>query len=83
MVAGAQGLDLVMLIVAADDGVMPQTSDVAVCEFLGLQRGLIVMTKADLVDDEMRALVEEDIRLSVAGTFLEDAPLIATRRSRV
>lgn len=77
MVAGASGLDAVMLVVAADDGVMPQTTEhLRVCELLGVQRGLIVINKADLVDAEMIALVKEDVRQLVDGTFLQQAKIV-------
>jgi selenocysteine-specific elongation factor len=78
MVAGASGLDLVMLVVAADEGVMPQTREHwAVCELLGVERGLVVLTKADLVDEEMLALAEEDVRDLLAGGPLAQAPIVA------
>src|ERR1044071_9025061 len=73
MVAGATGLDLVCLVVAADEGVMPQTREhLDICDLLGVRRGLIVLTKRDLVDDEWLQLVTADIRAAVAGTFLEN-----------
>jgi len=78
MVAGATGLDLVCLVVAADEGVMPQTREhLDICELLGVRRGLIVLTKRDLVDDEWLAMVSADVRAAVAGTFLAAAPLLA------
>jgi selenocysteine-specific elongation factor len=78
MVAGATGLDLVCLVVAADEGVMPQTHEhLDICELLGVRRGLIVLTKRDLVDDEWLAMVSSDVRTAVAGTFLEAAPIVA------
>jgi selenocysteine-specific elongation factor len=78
MVAGATGLDLVCLVVAADEGVMPQTREhLDICELLGVRRGLIVLTKRDLVDDEWLAMVSADVRAQVAGTFLADAPIVA------
>jgi selenocysteine-specific elongation factor len=77
MVAGATGIDLVMLVVAADDGVMPQTREhLAIMDMLGVRRGLIVLNKIDLVDEEMVDLAEEDVRDATAGTFLEGAPLV-------
>ncbi len=77
MVAGASGIDVVMLVVAADDGVMPQTIEhVQIVRMLGVKRGVIVMNKVDLVDDDKRAYVEAEIRDCVAGTFLESAPII-------
>ncbi|MGH9887250.1 MAG: selenocysteine-specific translation elongation factor, partial [bacterium] len=78
MVAGATGLDLVCLVVAADEGVMPQTREhLDICELLGVRRGLIVLTKRDLVDDEWLTMVTADVRAAVAGTFLEGAPAVA------
>jgi len=77
MVAGATGLDLVCLVIAADEGVMPQTREhLDICELLGVRRGLIVLTKRDLVDDDWFQLVTADIRAAVAGTFLAEAPMI-------
>jgi selenocysteine-specific elongation factor len=78
MVAGATGLDLVCLVVAADEGVMPQTREhLEICELLGVRRGLIVLTKRDLVDDEWLAMVSAEVRDTVAGTFLAAAPIVA------
>lgn len=77
MVAGASGIDVVMLVVAADDAVMPQTREhLAIMELLGVERGLVALTKIDLVEPEMVELAEEDVREAVRGTFLEDAPLV-------
>ena len=76
MVAGAQGVDVVILVVAADDSVMPQTREhLDILTLMGVRRGLIAMTKIDLVDAEMRELAAQDIRRFVQGTFLADAPL--------
>ena len=78
MVGGASGLDLVMLVVAADEGVMPQTREhLAICELLGVERGLVVLTKSDLVDEEMLELATEDVRDALADGPLADAPLVA------
>ncbi|MDB4994211.1 MAG: selenocysteine-specific translation elongation factor, partial [Myxococcaceae bacterium] len=77
MVAGAAGIDRVLLVVAADDGVMPQTREhLAICALLGVPKGVIAITKCDRVDEEMRALVEEDVTELVRGTFLEGAPIV-------
>ena len=77
MVAGASGVDLVALVIAADEGVMPQTREhLEICQLLGVRYGLIVMTKVDLVDEEWLELVEEDVREFVADTFLDDAPMV-------
>lgn len=76
MVAGASGLDCVLLVVAADEGVMPQTVEhVQICRLLGVKKGLIAITKRDLVDEEMIELVKEDIRDLTKGTFLQDTPI--------
>lgn len=77
MLAGAGGIDLALLIVAADEGVMPQTIEhLGILSLLEIKRGIIVMTKIDTVDEDWRQLVAEDIRAQVQGTFLEQAPLI-------
>jgi selenocysteine-specific elongation factor len=79
MLAGATGIDLALLVVAADDSVMPQTREhLEILSLLGLRHGLIALTKADLVDDTTREVVELEIRDLVKGTFLADAPIIAT-----
>ncbi len=76
MVAGATGIDLVILVVAADDGVMPKTREhLAIMSLLGIERGLIALTKIDMVDPELVQLAAEDVRAAVAGTFLEKAPI--------
>ncbi|HSN28809.1 MAG TPA: selenocysteine-specific translation elongation factor, partial [Kofleriaceae bacterium] len=78
MVAGATGIDVVMLVIAADEGVMPQTREhLDICDLLGVRRGLIVLTKKDLVDEEWLGMVTGDVRAAVAGTFLESAPIVA------
>jgi len=77
MLAGAHGIDLVTLVIAADEGVMPQTREhFDICRLLGVQHGIVVITKRDLVDDDMLELVEEEARELVAGSFLENAPTI-------
>jgi selenocysteine-specific elongation factor len=79
MLAGATGIDLALLVVAADDSVMPQTREhLEILRLLGLRHGVIAVTKADLVDETTREVVELEVRDLVKGTFLEDAPLIAT-----
>src|SRR4051812_18441990 len=79
MLAGASGLDLAMLIVAADDSVMPQTREhLEILRLLGLSGGLVVLTKVDLVDPSWLDLVEEDVRALVAGTFLDGAEVVRT-----
>ncbi len=77
MVAGAWGIDIVALIVAADEGIMPQTREhLDICRLLDVKKGLIVITKIDLADEELLQLVEEEMREFVKGTFLEGAPVI-------
>lgn len=76
MLAGVTGIDLVLLVVAADEGVMPQTREhFEILNLLDIHRGLIVMTKCDLVDEEMQELVEMDIQELVSGTVYEDFPI--------
>src|SRR6185436_11051381 len=78
MLAGAHGIDLLALVIAADEGVMPQTREhFDICRLLGVRHGLIVITKRDLVEEELLPLVEEEARSLVAGSFLEDAPVVA------
>ncbi len=78
MLAGAGGIDLVLLIVAADEGVMPQTREhLDILQLLGIPQGIIVLTKKDLVSSEWLELVQEDVRSVCTGTFLEKAPLCA------
>ena len=78
MLAGATGIDFVLLVVAADDGVMPQTREhLAILDLLGLKRGLIVLSKADLADAARRAEAIAGIRALTAGTGLADADVIA------
>ncbi|HOH27902.1 MAG TPA: selenocysteine-specific translation elongation factor [Syntrophorhabdus sp.] len=77
MVAGAWGIDMALLIVAADEGVMPQTREhVDICELLGLKRGIVAITKKDLVDDDMVELVREDIEDFLKGRAFEGSPII-------
>src|SRR5690348_14923214 len=78
MLAGAAGLDLVLLVIAADEGVMPQTREhLDILRFLHVRRGLVVLNKIDLVTDpDWLALVEDDVRAICAGTFLEGAPVL-------
>ncbi|HEV3164243.1 MAG TPA: selenocysteine-specific translation elongation factor, partial [Isosphaeraceae bacterium] len=79
MLAGASGLDLAMLVIAADDSVMPQTREhLEILRLLGLSGGVVVLTKCDLADSAWLNLVEEEIRGLVAGTFLEGAEILRT-----
>ncbi|HUE85605.1 MAG TPA: selenocysteine-specific translation elongation factor [Vicinamibacterales bacterium] len=78
MLAGAGGIDCVMLIVAADESVMPQTREhFDICRLLKVEQGLVVLTKADLVDDETLELVRLEARELVEGSFLDPAPVVA------
>jgi selenocysteine-specific elongation factor len=78
MVAGATGIDVVLLVVAADDGVMPQTREhLAIIDLLGVDNGVVAITKSDLADPEWIELVAEDIRSLLAGTSLEGAAIVA------
>jgi selenocysteine-specific elongation factor len=77
MVAGAWGIDMVLFIVAADEGVMPQTREhMDICEMLGVKKGIVVITKKDLVDDDMVELVREDVKEFLAGRLLDSAPIV-------
>jgi len=79
MLAGATGMDLAMLIVAADDSVKPQTREhLEILRLLNLETGLIVITKADLAEPDWIELVEDEVRALTADTFLADAPLVRT-----
>ena len=81
MVAGAGGIDLVLLVVAADEGVMPQTREhLDICRLLGVRGGVVALTKADLLGElgaEWLELVEADLRRAHRGTFLEGAKVVA------
>lgn len=77
MLAGASGLDMVLFVVGADEGVMPQTVEhLDILSFLDIKNGIIVLTKCDTVDEEFIDLVKEDIREKVKGTFLENADIL-------
>ncbi|MGN0403746.1 MAG: selenocysteine-specific translation elongation factor [Bariatricus sp.] len=77
MVAGVVGMDLVMLVVAADEGIMPQTREhMDILGLLGIKKSILVLNKCDLVDEEWLELVEEEIQEELKGTFLEDAPVV-------
>lgn len=77
MVAGATGIDIVLLVVAADDGVMPQTREhMEILTLLGIQRGIVALNKVDKVDADTVELATEDVKELVKGTFLQGAPII-------
>ncbi len=76
MVAGATGIDIVVMVIAADEGVMPQTREhMEICTLLGVKHGMVAVTKIDMVDEEWLELALDDIADFVRGTFLEDAPV--------
>ena len=77
MVAGATGIDIVVMVIAADEGVMPQTREhMEICTLLGVQHGFVALTKTDLVDEEWLELAMEDVRDFTTGTFLDGAPIV-------
>lgn len=77
MLAGAGGFDLVLLVIAADEGVMPQTREhMDIIQLLQVNKGIVVLTKCDLVDEEWLDLVKEDVKEFLMGTVLEDAPVV-------
>src|SRR5438270_2558633 len=79
MLAGATGIDLTLLVIAADDSVMPQTREhLEILRLLGLRHGVVALTKCDLVDETTRDVAVAEIRDLVRGTFLENAPIIRT-----
>src|SRR5881394_3279415 len=77
MLAGAHGIDLVVLVVAADESVMPQTREhFAICRLLNVPTGIVALTKSDLVDSDTLELARMDVRELVTGSFLEDAAIV-------
>ena len=77
MLAGACGIDIVLLVIAADEGVMPQTIEhLDILNYLDVKKGIIVLTKCDLVDEEFIELVKDDVREKTKGLFIEDAPIV-------
>lgn len=77
MVAGVSGIHLVLFVVAADEGVMPQTVEhLGTVRYMGVDAGIVVLTKCDLVEEEWLMLVEDDVKSLVSGSFLEDAPVV-------
>src|SRR5207247_6257233 len=80
MLAGVGGIDLVLLVIAADESVKPQTREhFDICRLLGIPKGIIALTKADLVDKDILDLVRLEVEEFVAGSFLEGAPVLAVR----
>jgi selenocysteine-specific elongation factor len=78
MLAGVHGMDAVLLVIAADEGPQPQTREhLAIIDLLGIEHGLVILTKADLVDDPWLALVREEVAALLAGTSLQRAPIVA------
>lgn len=70
MVAGATGIDFVLLVVAADEGIMPQTREhIEICSLLGINKGVVALTKIDMVDEELRELAIEDVSDYLSNTF--------------
>ena len=77
MVAGAGGIDVVIMVIAADEGIMPQTREhLEICQLLAVRQGIVALTKTDMVDDDWLELVHDDITNFLDGTFLADAPII-------
>lgn len=77
MVAGAAGMDMVAFIIAADEGIMPQTKEhFDICRLLSVEDGLIILTKKDMVDEEWLEMVEEEVREFFRDSFLEEAPIL-------
>jgi selenocysteine-specific elongation factor len=77
MLSGASGIDLVLLVIAADEGVMPQTAEhMQICELLGIERGVVALTKVDLVDEDLLELAMSDVKDFLAGTSLKDARIV-------
>ena len=77
MLAGACGIDIVLLVVAADEGVMPQTVEhLDILNYLGVKKGIIVLTKCDLVDEDFISLVKDEVKEKTTGLFIENAPIV-------
>lgn len=77
MLAGACGIDIVLLVVAADEGVMPQTVEhLDILNYLGVKKGIIVLTKCDLVDEDFISLVKDEVKEKTKGLFIENAPIV-------
>lgn len=76
MLAGISSIDIVILVIAADEGIMPQTREhFEILQLLDVKKGIVVITKSDLVDEEWLSMVKEDIKNEFKGTFLENAPI--------
>src|ERR1700736_2054408 len=77
MLAGAAGVDLVLLVIAADESIKPQTREhFDICRLLGVQRGVVALTKTDLVDTDTAGLVRLEVEDFIRGSFLEGAPVV-------
>lgn len=77
MLAGVIGIDIVLLVVAADEGIMPQTLEhLSILDLMGIKRGFVILTKSDMVEEEWIDMVEEEVREEIQGTFLEKAPIL-------
>ena len=75
MLAGVGGIDLALMVIAADEGVMPQTREhLAICSLLRIKSGLVALTKTDLAEPDWLELVQEDVRALLEGTFLAGCP---------
>lgn len=83
MLAGIGGIDIVLLVVAADEGIMPQTQEhLNILNLLQVKRGIIALTKCDMVEEEWLELVQEEIHKTVADTFLQNAPIVAVSSTK-
>ena len=77
MLAGAGGIDLALFVIAADEGIMPQTREhLGILSMLNIKTGIVALTKSDAVEQDWLEFVQEDIRSELAGTFLKNAPII-------
>ena len=78
MVSGAAGIDFVLLVIAADEGIMPQTREhLEICSLLGIRAGMVALTKTDMVEEDWLELVRDEVESYLEGTFLEGAPMVA------
>src|SRR5690606_22348594 len=77
MLAGVSGMDLILLVVSAEEGIMPQTQEhLDILNLIGIKKGIVVITKADKVEADLLDIVKEDIAESISNSFLHDAPLV-------